>query len=96
MRHRGGAWREAARHVKAFHEICALGHFNYHDTYGGMSLDNRTDKSFSISGKTTREYLDRVGLRKPHCPAEALYKIVLNGGQRMSKPERRFDAAVAA
>lgn len=88
--------REVARHVKAFYEACALGHFNYHDTYGGMPLDNQTDKSFSISGKITRKYLGHVRLRKPHYSTEVLQEIILNGGEKMLKPERRFDAAVVA
>ena len=88
--------REVARHVKAFYEACALGHFNYHDTYGGMSLGSQTDKSFSISGKVTRTYLNHVRLRKPHYSTDILHEIILNGGEKMLKPERRFDAAVVA
>ena len=88
--------REVSRHVKAFYEACALGHFNYHDTYGGMSLDSQTDESFSISGKVTRTYLKHGRLRKPHYSAGILREVVLNGGEKMLKPERRFDAAVVA
>jgi len=88
--------REIARHVKAFYEACTLGHFNYHDTYGGMPLDNQTDKSFSVSGKVTRTYLKHARLIDPHYSAEVLSELILNGGQRMLKPERRFDAAVVA
>ena len=88
--------REVARHVKAFYEACALGHFNYQDTYGGMPLDNQTDKSFSISGKVTRTYLDHERMRNPHYSADVLSKLILNGGEKLLKPERRFDAAVVA
>ena len=88
--------REVARHVKAFYEACTLGHFNYQDTYGGMPLDNQTDKSFSISGKVTKTYLNHARLRAPHYSADVLSELILNGGEKMLRPERRFDAAVVA
>ena len=88
--------REVARHVKALYEVCTTGHFQYQDTYGGMSLGCQTDKSFSISGKVTRTYLNHKRLLKPIYSSDILNAIVLNGGEKLLKPERRFDAAVVA
>lgn len=86
--------REIARHVNALYSICTTGSFIYSDTYGGMSLSLQTDKSFSISGKVTRNFLAHERLRKPHYSNTMISEIILNRGEEMLRPERRLDASL--
>lgn len=88
--------REVARHVKALYELCTGSKIVYDDCYGGMSLDAQTDKSFSVSGRVTRQYITHARLTEPHYPVRILPSLILHGGQNELKPERRFDAAVVA
>ena len=91
--------REVARHVRFLYAACSssdTGHFRYSDCYGGMPLGNQTSKSFSISGTGVRKYLVQRRLQEPFYPADVLGEIILNEGERLLKPERRFDAAVSS
>lgn len=87
--------REIVRHVNALDTLCTRGSFNYTDTYGGMDLSYQTDKSFSISGRVTRKFLEHPRLQRPHYSTDVIPKIILNRGETMLKPERRLDAALA-
>ena len=86
--------REVARHVRALYDILSQKDYSYGDIYKGMSLGQQTDKSFAISGKSTRQYLAHDRLLCPHYPPKILQKLILNRGESNLKPERRFDAAV--
>lgn len=86
--------REVARHIKALYEILSMGDYNYTKIYKNMGLGMQTDKAFSISGRKSSKYLKHKRLTNPIYPANLLGKIVVNGGENMLKPERRFDAAV--
>ena len=88
--------REIARHVRALHELLSTGRFDYSGIYGGMELGNQTDKSFAISGRITRGYLEHERLVKPCYGPSILDDIILRGGENCLKPERRFDAAVVS
>ena len=88
--------REIARHVRALYDLLVTGDYDYQGTYGGMTLGNQTDKSFAMAGRITREYLRHPRLLSPHLGRDTLQQLVLNGGERELRPERRFDAAVVA
>ena len=88
--------REVARHVRALYDILNSGDFDYRETYKGMPLGNQTDKAFAMAGSLTREYLNHPCLTKPRHSRDILDSLILNGGGKELKPERRFDAAVVA
>ena len=86
--------REVARHTRCLYSLLTQGRFRYGHVYGGMGLGNQTDKSFSVSGVATREYLQHQRLKRPYYSADVLQHLILNGGHRLLSPERRFDAAI--
>ena len=86
--------REIVRHVNALYTLCTTRSFNYTDTYGGMGLSLQTDKSFSISGRVTRKFLEHRRLQRPHYSTDVIPKVILNRGEALLKPERRLDAAL--
>ena len=86
--------REIARHVRALYNLLSTGDFNYNGIYGGMPLNNQTDKSFAISGNKSYDFLQHDRLERPILKKSVLDEIILNNGVNQLKPERRFDAAV--
>ncbi|MXW42222.1 MAG: HindVP family restriction endonuclease [Acidimicrobiia bacterium] len=88
--------REVARHVRALYEVLSQGDYNYEGIYKGMALDNQTDKAYALSGRKSIRYLAHPYLRQPRLPRSILSSLILEGGERELKPERRFDAAVVA
>lgn len=86
--------REAARHIRCLYSLLTEGRLRYGQVYGGMSLGNQTDKSFSVSGSRTWAYLRHPRLVRPFFSAEVLKSLILNGGHHLLSPERRFDAAI--
>lgn len=88
--------REVARHVRALYDVLSQGDYSYDGIYKGMSLGHQTDKSFSLNGKKSIDYLRHARLKKPCLPRGVLTDLILGGGERELKPERRFDAAVSA
>ena len=90
----GRKMREVARHVRALYDLLVTGDFDYLGVYKGMAYGKQTDKSFSLPGSTNAAYLKHPRLNAPILSSDALREIVLNGGERELKPERRFDAAV--
>ena len=89
------ATRDIARHVRALYDLCTQDSFNYDETYAGMALGMQTDKGFSVSGRTTVGFMECPRLREPHYTRQVLRRIILNDGENMLSPERRFDLAVA-
>ena len=86
--------REVARHVRSMHDILSGGNFDYNGIYKGMALGKQTDKAFALSGKNVREYLRHPRLDKPILEKDVLKDLIQNGGDKMLRPERRFDATV--
>lgn len=59
-----------------------------------IAFDSQTDKAFSASSRITRpllgeEYIDNLRIGR-----DEIKQIILGGGERYLRPERRFDAAV--
>jgi hypothetical protein len=86
--------RAAARLARILYETSTAGKAHVESIYTEMAHGNQTDKEFALSGNVTRPYLPQHRLIKPSVPLKALKKIILNGGERELRPERRFDAAV--
>jgi len=63
-------------------------------TIDELSYNTKNDKVFSINGKVTHKYMGCTELKTPRIPSEDIKNIILNGGQCLLSPERRFDAIV--
>ena len=59
-----------------------------------MTYDLQTDKEFSVPGNVTNSYMRCDRLSNLAIDREALYDIIIDGGERMLMPERRFDQSV--
>ena len=88
--------REVARHVRGLYDLLSTGDFSYLGIYKGMPLGHQTDKSFSFAGRKSIRYLRHPRLSKPLLNRSVLRDLVIGGGERELRPERRFDAAVVA
>jgi hypothetical protein len=62
--------------------------------YTEMAYGLQTDKEFALPGLATRAYLDTPRRVTPALPREVVTEIILNGGERLLSPERRFDATI--
>lgn len=88
--------REVARHARGLYDLLTTRDYDYSGIYKGMPLGLQTDKSFSISGRRAIRYLRHERLRRPLLHRRVLQDLILHGGERSLRPERRFDAAVQA
>ena len=86
--------RECARTLRCINGIVVAGRIRYEDVYLGMPLGNLNDKSASFNGRATLRYMQHPRLQSPAVKREALRNIILNHGERMLSPERRFDATI--
>ncbi len=86
--------RECARMFRCLYDLHSRGKVNIDNIYKSMSYGSQTDKAFAISGKQTHFYMKHRRLTKPILERNVLKKIILNGGEKLLSPERRFDATV--
>jgi hypothetical protein len=86
--------RSAARLCRILYEISALSKIKITKIYTEMAFEHQTDKEFAVSGIVTREYMRSDRKTTPIIKKEALKNIILNGGEKMLRPERRFDQTV--
>ena len=59
-----------------------------------MAFNAQTDKEFAVNGQVTRRYMKSPRKTNPAVERSALTNIILNGGEKMLSPERRFDQTV--
>ena len=69
-----------------------FGKFNYTTIVNSLSYKYKTDKAFSISGKLTNPFLKSPELESPRISKSEIKNIILGDGQKLLRPERRFDA----
>ena len=86
--------RECARTLRCIFEIIAIGKVRYGQIYDGMPLGNQTDKAMSFNGSSTFAWMRHKRLLRPAIRRDALRDIILNHGEQMLSPERRFDATI--
>lgn len=86
--------RSTARLARFLYEISRNGKVGLDEIYRQMTFNHQTDKEFAVSGHTTNKYMRCPRLETPAISREALYDIILNGGERMLMPERRFDQSI--
>ena len=77
---------------KMLWDFTQFGRFNYTDIVNSLSYKYKTDKAFSINGKLTNAFLKCAELVKPRISKYEIKNIILGDGQKLLRPERRFDA----
>jgi hypothetical protein len=88
------ATRSTARLARILYEISTQGKTNISQIYTEMAFGRQTDKEFAVGGKITRNYMMSQRRLKPVLKKDVLSDIILGGGEKMLKPERRFDQTV--
>lgn len=69
-----------------------FGKFNYTAIVNSLSYKYKTDKAFAISGKLTNLFMRSPELETPRISKYEIKNIILGNGQKLLRPERRFDA----
>lgn len=77
---------------KMLWDFTQFGKFNYTDIVNSLSYKYKTDKAFAISGKLTNPFLKTEILVHPRISKFEIKNIILGDGQKLLRPERRFDA----
>lgn len=77
---------------KMLWDFTQFGKFNYTDIVNSLSYKYKTDKAFAISGKLTNPFLKCSELETPRISKFEIKNIILGDGQKLLRPERRFDA----
>lgn len=77
---------------KMLWDFTQFGKFNYTDIVNSLSYKYKTDKAFAISGKLTNPFLRCAELEHPRISKYEIKNIILGDGQKLLRPERRFDA----
>ncbi|NMM28785.1 MAG: HindVP family restriction endonuclease [Glaciimonas sp.] len=86
--------RSSARLARVLYELSRSGRANINSIYTEMAFDLQTDKEFALPGQSTKFYLNSPRRITPALTKDVIVDVILNGGQRMLSPERRFDACV--
>ena len=86
--------RTTARLARILYEISCSGKTHIENIYTQMTFGLQSDKEFALSGKVTRGYMQSPRLTMPLLPPSILPEIILNGGEKMLSPERRFDQTI--
>ena len=85
--------RASTRLLRCLYDLLATGKIRRSEITR-MALGYQTDKEFSASGTITNQYMRHPRLVTPHVHMSTLSQIILNGGEKLLSPERRFDATV--
>lgn len=70
------------------------GVFDYAKITSTMAYGSKTDKAFAASGTSTYKFLKSAELTHPRISKDEIKNIIIGGGQKFLKPERRFDAMI--
>jgi len=86
--------RASARLARVMYELATQGRVNLEGIYTQMAFGTQTDKEFSLPGKSTSQYLSTPRRANPILQRTVIREIILDGGEALLSPERRFDATV--
>ena len=86
--------RASARFARVLYELSTQERANLTGIYTEMAYGLQTDKEFALSGLATRAYLNTPRRITPALQREVVTEIILNGGEKLLSPERRFDATI--
>jgi hypothetical protein len=59
-----------------------------------MAFEHQTDKEFAMSGSVTRNYMKSNRRQTPIMNKDCLSEIILDSGEKLLRPERRFDQTI--
>jgi hypothetical protein len=88
------ATRSTARLARILYEISTQRKTNIYQIYTEMAFEHQTDKEFAMNGGITRNYMKSNRRYTPIMKKDCLSDIILNGGEKLLSPERRFDQTV--
>ena len=84
--------RSAARFFRFMYEFSTRGKVALSKIYTEMGFGKQTDKEFAVNGQVTHQYMSASPrLKQPCLHSSVVREIILNGGEELLKPERRFD-----
>jgi hypothetical protein len=75
-------------------EISEKGKFDHKKIIDTMTYDTKNDKAFASSGTVTHKYMNSKRLVKPIIEKNEITNIILNNGELLLSPERRFDSII--
>jgi len=75
-------------------EFYKRGNFDSKDIFQKLTYTMKNDKAFSVSGRKTHKFMKCEELYRPRIKRNEIKNIILNGGQTLLSPERRFDAVL--
>ena len=70
------------------------GQFDHQKIFDKLSYGTNNDKAFAASGKISRPFMQCSELTKPRIRKDEIKNIILDGGQNLLSPERRFDSII--
>jgi hypothetical protein len=83
--------RSAARFFRFMYHLSTTGKVPLARVYTQMTFGLQTDKEFAVNGSVTNRYMKSPRLLNPAIHKDSVAEIILNGGEKNLKPERRFD-----
>lgn len=86
--------RSALRLTRILYEISSSKKTRVRQIYTDMAFKYQTDKEFSVSGSITKNYMKSKRKENPIIHKSSLKNIILNGGEKFLRPERRFDQTI--
>lgn len=87
-------YRTAIWLAKMLVDFSRKGKIDQRGVIDNLTYDTKNDKAFAVSGKIARKYMKSDQITSPRIKRNEIKNIILNGGERMLSPERRFDAAI--
>ena len=75
-------------------DFSETGQFNHQQISDELSYNTKNDKAFAVNGKVTYPFMRCPELIQPRIQKSEIRNIILDGGQNLLSPERRFDAII--
>jgi hypothetical protein len=79
---------------KMLHDIVKSGKFDHKKIVDNLSYNTKNDKAFAAAGNVTNLFMKSNRLLKPIITKSEIKNVILDGGQDLLSPERRFDAII--
>lgn len=86
--------RSALRIARFLFEYGRAGNGHISNIYDQMTYGKQSDKCFSVNGHVTRRYMNHPRIISPAIKREVVNQIILDGGENLLSPERRFDQSI--
>lgn len=80
--------------AKMLHDFAQNGKMNHRVIIDTLTYDTKNDKAFSLTGRSTRAYMNSQELLSPRITKDKIRDIIIGGGHNFLSPERRFDGII--